>query len=124
MGLKLLWVILWVELASASTDEPKADRDLQARALKDAGTAPLFYALHFNDNLPKFMSLSDKVGYFLVEDSHVSQKLFEIRNKIELLKETKEKGNFEVSTIKQAKVLNEKGVNKKAVGNIEMNKIQ
>jgi hypothetical protein len=70
------------------------------------------------------MSLSDKVGYFLVEDSHVSQKLFEIRNKIELLKETKEKGNFEVSTIKQAKVLNEKGVNKKAAGNIEMNKIQ
>jgi hypothetical protein len=108
MGFKLLWVILWVELASASTNEPKADRDLQARALKDAGTASLFYDLHLNDNLPKFMSLSEKVWYFLEEDSHVSQKLFEIRNKIELLKKTKEKGNFEVSPIKHAKVIMKK----------------
>jgi hypothetical protein len=48
------------------------------------------------------MSLSEKVWYFLEEDSHVSQKLFKIRNKIELLKKTKEKENFEVSPIKQA----------------------
>jgi hypothetical protein len=45
------------------------------------------------------MSISEKVAHFLEEDSHVSQKLFEIWNKIELLKETKEKKNFEVSTI-------------------------
>jgi hypothetical protein len=36
-GLKFL-----VELASPSTNEPNTDCDLQARALKDARTAPLF----------------------------------------------------------------------------------
>jgi hypothetical protein len=40
------------------------------------------------------------------------------------LKEIKEKGNVEVSTIKQAKVFNEKGVYKVCAGTIEMNKIE
>jgi hypothetical protein len=121
MGLKFL-----VELAAASANEPNADRDLLTRALKDAGTAfaPLIYDFNLNDNFYKFMSHCEKVWHFLEGDSHVSQKLFEIRNKIELLKEIKEKGYVEVGTIKQAKVFNEKGVYKVAGGSIEMNKIE
>ena len=114
MGLKFL-----VELASASTNEPNADRDLLARALKDAGTAfaPLIYDLKLNDDFQKFMSHCEKVWHFLEEDSHVSEKLLEIRNKIEQLKEIKEKGNVEVSSIKQAKMFNEKGVYKVSMAN-------
>jgi hypothetical protein len=107
MGLKFL-----VDLASASTNEPNADRDLLARALKDAGTAfaPLIYDLKLEDNFHKFMEHCEKVWLFLEEDTHVSDKLFEIRNKIELLDEIKQKGNVEVSSIKQAKLFNEKGI--------------
>jgi predicted transcriptional regulator len=68
------------------------------------------------------MSISEKVAHFLEEDSHVSQKLFEIRKKIELLKETKEKKK--ILKLAQLHVFNEKGVKKVVAGSIEMNKIE
>ena len=96
-----------VDLASASTNEPNPDRDLLARALKDAGTAfaPLIYDLKLEDNFHKFMDHCEKGWLFLEEETHVSDKLFEIRNKIELLDEIKQKGNVEVSSIKQESCL-------------------
>lgn len=44
---------------------------------------------------------------FLEDDQYIYEKLYEIRNKIALLDEIKQKGNVEVSSIKQANCFNE-----------------
>jgi hypothetical protein len=107
MGLKFL-----VDLTSVSGTDTNSDRDLLARALKDAGTAfaPLIYDLKITDNFNEFMQHCDKVWHFLDDDKHVAEKLIAIRDKISQLEEIKQKGNVEVTSLKRAKLFNEIGV--------------
>jgi hypothetical protein len=107
MGLKFL-----VDLTSVSGTDTNSDRDLLARALKDAGTAfaPLIYDLKITDNFSEFMQHCDKVWHFLADDRHVAEKLIAIGDKIGQLEEIKQKGNVEVTSLKRAKLFNETGV--------------
>ena len=104
----------------ASMDEKGTNKDLLAKALKEAGTAfaPLIFDLKVTDNFHRFMSLCEIVWLHLDTDKNICDKLLFIKDQIGALENIRlKKGNVELSTINQAKQINKKGVYK--VGNLK-----
>ena len=104
----------FVGLASMSvSNDTVYNQVLFARALKDSGTAyaSLIYKLKVDANFETFMLLCQNVCDFLNSDPKIAAKLLEVKDKINLLEQIKEKvGNVELNSIKQAKIINEKGI--------------
>ena len=104
-----------VDLASSTVASTSEDRTVFAKTLKEAGTAfaSLIYDLTPNDDFHTFMKLCDKCFSHLDSDRKIAEKLLAIKDQVDLLNEIKEKkGNVEMNTLKQAKLLNQFGIYK------------
>jgi hypothetical protein len=115
---ELKFLVELVSTTSTTTNETSAtnmNRSILAKTLKEAGTAyaSLIYNWKIDDTFNRFISHCILVCSHLESDRNIAQKLLKCRENIEILQEIiNMKGNVEMNSLKQAKILNENGVYK------------
>ncbi|CAF0704523.1 unnamed protein product [Brachionus calyciflorus] len=102
-----------VSLTKSSEFQHSTGKDVFAKTLKEAciGYAPLIYELDQYIDFNRFIDLCNKVWNNLQNDQKIAEKLKAVKDNVAFLEDVKVKrGNVELSSIEQARQLNEKGV--------------
>lgn len=117
-----------VDFASMSgSNDAVYDRSLFARALKDSGTAyaTLIYELKLDVTFHEFMDQCKKVCSHQISDPSIVAKLLEVEDKVEMLDEIKKmNGSVELNSIREAKVINEKGIYQIGIDQVMLNNFE
>ena len=106
-------MLFLVDLASTTSVHTSLDRSILARTLRDAGTAfaSLIYEMRTTDTLSVFVRRCKKCFSHLESDRRVGDKLLALLEQVPVLDEIKKmKGSVEMNSLRQAKLINERGV--------------
>lgn len=115
---ELKFLVDLISLTKSTEIENSTDKYIFAKVFKEATTAyaPLIFGLknfdqRFDVNLDEIFSLCIKVWNNLENDPNIDKKLVEIKDKVDALEEiNKKRANVELSSIEQARQINENGL--------------
>ncbi|RNA22614.1 E3 ubiquitin-ligase RNF213-like [Brachionus plicatilis] len=110
---ELKFLVDLISLTKSSEIQNSTDKNIFAKAFKEATTAyaPLIFEMNADTNFDQFVALCARVWDNLQNDANIAKKLVEIKDKVGVLEDiNKKRGNVELSSIEQARQINENGL--------------